>query len=473
MKPHEVDVKPLQIQQLRPAIGPDGVRTLRDGARRTRATLQGRRVINVNSTASGGGVAEMLHGLVAYSRGLGLDVRWVVIEGTPDFFKITKRVHNGLHRSPGDGGPLGEKERRTYESVLAENAAEMKALLRPGDIVILHDPQTAGLVCELQAAGAVVIWRCHIGSDVADERTRDTWAFLKPYLECADAFVFSRDEYRPSWVPQAKSVTIRPSIDPLSSKNLPMSKARAQSILAHVGLMRPTGRVGSPVYVRSDRTRSRVDRFADVIQTGPSPTPDMPLVVQVSRWDRLKDMIGVMRGFAEYLDGPEEVHLLLAGPVVTGVADDPEGGEVLTECTEEWRRLPHWTRRRVHITCLPLADRDENAAIVNAIQRSATVVVQKSLAEGFGLTVTEAMWKSCAIVASRVGAIPDQITHGEHGLLVDDPNDAAAFGAALDHLLRDRDLAQQLGENAKQRAASEFLIDRHLTQYADLIASLV
>ena len=470
---HQVDVQPMHISRLRPAIGTEGVARLRTLAQQAKAVLQDRSVVNVNSTESGGGVAEMLYGLTAYSRGMDIDVRWTVIEGTPEFFKITKRVHNWLHESPGDGGPLGDAERQTYEDVSADNAAEIKALLRPGDIVILHDPQTAGLASELQGAGAIVIWRCHIGCDDHDGLADRAWGFLQPYLECADAFVFSRDEYRPPWVPLAKAVTIRPSIDPLSSKNVPMSAAQARAILAHVGLLRPTTRVGSPVFVRSDGTRSRVDRFADVFQTGPPPTQDTPMVVQVSRWDRLKDMSGVMRGFAEYLGGSDNAHLLLAGPVVTGIADDPEGGEVLSECIEEWRHLPHWTRRRVHLTCLPMADRDENAAIVNAIQRHATVVVQKSLAEGFGLTVTEAMWKGSAIVASRVGAIPDQISHEEHGLLLDDPNDLTAFGQALERLLHDPDLAQRMGENARQRAKAEFLADRHLEQYAALFAALL
>ncbi|MDA1035366.1 MAG: glycosyltransferase [Chloroflexi bacterium] len=472
-KLHEVDVQPMLMSRLRPAIGTDGIQHLRAVAQKAKGVLQDRSVINVNSTESGGGVAEMLHGLVAYARGVDIDVRWVVIEGTPEFFRITKRIHNGLHESPGDGGPLGDAERQVYEAVLDGNADELKAVIRPGDVVILHDPQTAGLVPELRRAGAIVIWRSHIGTDEQNNIAGRCWAFLRPYLEEAHAFVFSRDEYRPEWVPAERSVTIKPSIDPLSSKNVSMSDAQARAILAHVGLLRPTGRVGSPTYVRSDGTRSRVDRFADIIQTGPAPTPDIPLVVQVSRWDRLKDMVGVMHGFTNYLEGSEEAHLLLAGPVVSGVADDPEGGDVLNECIEQWRQLPHAMRRRVHLTCLPMNDREENAAIVNAIQRNAAVVVQKSLAEGFGLTVTEAMWKGCTIVASRVGAIPDQITDGEHGLLIDDATDLPAFGAALGRALQDPDLAKKLGENARERAASEFLANRHLEQYADLLAKLL
>ena len=472
-KLHEVDVQPMLMSRLRPAIGTEGIQRLRGVAQQAKAMLQDRSVINVNSTESGGGVAEMLYGLLAYTRGVDIDARWVVIEGTPDFFRITKRIHNGLHESPGDGGPLGDAERQVYESVLADNVDELKALVQPGDVVILHDPQTAGMVPGLRSAGAVVIWRSHIGTDKRDSIATQCWEFLRPYLEEAHAFVFSRDEYRPEWIPAERSVTIKPSIDPLSSKNVPMSDTQARAILAHVGLLRPTGRVGSPTYIRSDGTRSRVDRFADVFQTGPAPTPDIPLVVQVSRWDRLKDMVGVMHGFTDHLVGSDEAHLLLAGPVVSAVADDPEGGEVLNECIEAWRHLPHAMRRRVHLTCLPMNDREENAAIVNAIQRYAAVVVQKSLAEGFGLTVTEAMWKGCTIVASRVGAIPDQITDGEHGVLIDDAADLPAFGQALGRALQDHDLAKRLGQNAHERAASEFLANRHLEQYAELLGKLL
>lgn len=473
VKPHEVDVQPMQMDRLRSAIGTEEVRRLKMVGRQTRDLLQGRSIVNINSTESGGGVAEMLYGLLAYARGMSIDVHWVVVSGTPEFFTITKRLHNGLHESRGDGGPLGQAERDVYEAVLAANADEIRVLIRPGDVVILHDPQTAGLTPALRKAGALVVWRSHIGTDRHDGVSADCWEFLRPYLDEAHAFVFSRDQYRPSWIPADRTVTIKPSIDPLSSKNVPMTDAQVRAILSHVGLMRPRGRQATPVFTRSDGSKSRVDRFADVIQTGPPPSVEVPLVVQVSRWDRLKDMAGVMRGFTEHLADSSDAHLLLAGPVVSAVADDPEGGDVLDTCIEDWRHLPHAMRRRVHLTCLPMNDREENAAIVNAIQRHATVVVQKSLAEGFGLTVTEAMWKGCTIVASRVGAIPDQIEHGAQGLLVDDPTDLAAFGDALRQVLVDRRLADELGENARTRARKEFLANRHLTQYADLLATLL
>jgi trehalose synthase len=225
-------------------------------------------------------------------------------------------------------------------------------------------------------------------------------------------------------------------------------------------------------FTRRDGSPGRINRRVDVLQTGPAPPPDAPVVVQVSRWDRQKDMAGVLAGFAEHVDPALGAHLLLVGPAVTGVADDPEAAEVLEECMERWRALPHAARSRVHLACTPMADPDEAAAIVNALQRHAAVVVQKSLAEGFGLTVVEAMWKAQPVVASAVGGIVDQIVSGEHGLLVADPLDLPAFGAAVETLLRDRSEAARMGANARARAAAEFLGDRHLEQYGRLLAQL-
>ena len=187
----------------------------------------------------------------------------------------------------------------------------------------------------------------------------------------------------------------------------------------------------------------------------------------------MKDMAGVMMGFAEHVEFSLGAHLILAGPSVTGVADDPEAAEVYDDCIARWRALPHAVRGRVHLACVPMADPDEAAAIVNALQRRAAVVGQKSLAEGFGLTVAEAMWKSRPVVASAVGGIVDQVDSGTHGLLIDDPHDLAAFGAAVETLLQDRAEAERLGANARARAVAEFLGDRHLNQYAELFERLM
>jgi trehalose synthase len=251
-----------------------------------------------------------------------------------------------------------------------------------------------------------------------------------------------------------------------------MSRRHVLLALGYVGLIDGDGSPPVVPFARQDGSPGRIDRHVDVLQSGPPPGAEAPLVVQASRWDRMKDMAGVMEGFAHHVDPSLGAHLVLAGPSVKGVADDPEAAAVYDECVERWRALPHALRGRIHLACIPMADPDENAAIVNALQRHAAVVVQKSLAEGFGLTVTEAMWKGRAVVASAVGGIADQIEHERCGLLVADPEDLPAFGASVERLLGDPGLAARLGMAARARVLEEFLGDRHLEQYASVLQML-
>jgi trehalose synthase len=468
----EVAVQAIDATRLEPLIGAERMAQYMAEAAAARTLLTGRSVVNVNSTAAGGGVAELLQSLLAYARGAGVDARWLVIDGDPEFFAITKRIHNWIYGTPGDSGPLGKTERRHYEQVAERNARELLATVRPGDIVLVHDPQPAGLGPALKRAGITVVWRCHIGSDVANEWTERGWAFLEPYLADVDAIVVSRTSFAPPWADPARVHAIPPSIDPFSAKNQPMDAEQVREALIYVGVL--AGEADGPrvAFTRRDGSPGRIDRHADVLQTGPPPPPDAPLVVQVSRWDYLKDMTGVMTAFAEHVDPTLGAHLLLAGPVVTGVADDPEGGAVLRACIDLWRQLPHAARSRVHLACMPMADPDEQAAIVNALQRHATVVVQKSLAEGFGLTVSEAMWKERPVVASAVGGIVDQIRDGEDGVLLAHPHDLVACGAAIERLLRDPLEAARLASSARARVTAEFLGDRHLERYAQLFAEV-
>jgi trehalose synthase len=194
-------------------------------------------------------------------------------------------------------------------------------------------------------------------------------------------------------------------------------------------------------------------------------------VVQVSRWDPLKDMIGVMHGFVEQVLDGSDAHLVLAGPVVTAVADDPEAAVELNKTWEQWRAMHHHQRSRVQLVCLPMSDIEENAVIVNALQRHASVVTQKSLAEGFGLTVTEAMFKGVPVVASNVGGIGDQIVDGESGLLVESPHDLTEFGLLLNRVLDDSKLATHLGAGGRRRAIDHFLPDTSLGQWEELLVS--
>ena len=469
----EVPISPLSPGVFREVIGEQRFSELEETIERSREALGGRVVWNLNSTASGGGVAEMLHSMLAYIRGMGIDARWMVIKADPEFFVLTKRLHNVLHGEEGDGGELGEKERRIYELAQKRCSSELAGLIRPGDIVMLHDPQVAGMIGNLVAAGAIVIWRCHIGHDLATDVTKHGWAFLEPYLEDAAGFVFSRKEYIPDVIDKDRVKIISPSIDVFSPKNQDMDDATVQSILSNVGIISKQGGEVEPVFNRLDGTPSRISRFADVMQLGPPPDSDVPLVVQVSRWDRLKDPIGVAQGFAEHIAPTTDSHLVLAGPTVHAVADDPEGAETLDEVETFWHKLPHAQRSRIDLVCLPMEDMEENGAIVNALQRHAAIVVQKSRKEGFGLTVTEAMWKQRPVVASAVGGMQDQIEDGVNGLLIDDPNDLKQFGAAVTKLLQDKSLAQQMGKDAKKQVTDHYLATDNLIRHAELIISLL
>ena len=437
-----------------------------------RKLFEGRVIWNVNSTASGGGVAEMLRSLLTYARGAGVDARWVVIDGNQDFFRVTKRIHNNLHGATGDGGFLGEPERAMYEGALAGNAEELIPLIRPEDIVILHDPQTAGLTEGLKATGATIIWRCHVGLDTPNDLARRAWSFLRPYIRTADAYVFSRKAFAWEDLDDSKIYIIAPSIDAFSPKNQEMETTTVASILDATHLVED-GSHEHPVFIREDGSPGRVDRATQMFDGGPPAPSSVPIVTQVSRWDRLKDPIGVIEGFVRRVAPRSDAHLIVAGPAVAAVSDDPEGADVLREAFEAWQGLPDDMKSRVHLACLPMDDGQENAAIVNALQRRADVIVQKSLAEGFGLTVAEGMWKARPLVASRIGGIQDQIVDGVTGLLVDDPEDLDEYGDAVLKLLQDKAAAQRMGEEAQRRVREEFLGPRSLIQYAGLIEKLI
>jgi trehalose synthase len=472
MRLEQVSISPQTIDRFLPLFGEAAVQTAHALGERLRERMDGRVLWNVNATSTGGGVAEMLRSVLTYTRGLGIDARWVVIAGRPRFFAVTKRLHHALHGSPGDGSPLGKRERKVYDDTLRKNAEDLLGVVKPRDIVLLHDPQTAGLAPYLVRAGAIVIWRCHIGADELEEQAELGWDFLAPYLDGIAATVFSRRQYVPSCCDHERAHVIPPSIDAFSAKNQAMSEATVRAILVHTGLLEGPPGEGRPEYVREDGSPSRVDRQADVVRLGRAPSADDPIVLQVSRWDSLKDPIGVMRGFAALIDVGHNAQLVLAGPTVLSIADDPEQAAVLNEVEDAWRALPRAIRNHVHLACLPMADVEENGAIVNALQRHAAIVVQKSLREGFGLTVTEAMWKSRPVVASRVGGIGDQIEDGVSGLLLKDPRDPQEFSAALARLLNDRSYAERLGEAAQRRVAENYLGLRHLTQWAQLIEAV-
>jgi trehalose synthase len=443
--PELVEIPAQPLERYRELLGDEYPR-VEAVAERARQEFSSLTIWHVNSTAAGGGVAELLHALLPYVRGAGVDTRWVVAHGEPHYFTVTKRLHNRLHESPGDGGDLGRADREVYDAALRANAEQLEELIEPGDVVYLHDPQTAGLVGPMKEIGASVVWRCHVGIDRPGDLARSAWDFLRPYVEAADAYVFSRGEYVWDGLDRDKVWLMPPAIDPFSPKNEELDSVAVNAILA------------------------KVEQRADLVQMEPLPD-DATLVAQVSRWDRLKDPVGLLRCFSQ-IDDPT-IHLSLVGPASAGVADDPEGAAVYETVVAAWQALPGGRRQRARLVSLPMDDRDENAKMVNAIQRRADVIVQKSIAEGFGLTVSEAMWKRRPVVASRVGGIQDQIVDGQSGVLIDDPHDLGAFAASIKVVATDPALARRLGDRARERVKERFLAIGRLIEYVELVASLL
>jgi trehalose synthase len=468
-KPKFVQIPPQSIERFKPLLGAEYEEVERIAAR-AREVFAGRAIWHVSSTARGGGVAELLRSLLPYVRGAGVDTRWVVLREAPEFFVVTKRIHNRLHGDPGDGGELGEEERQVYETALAASAGQLTGLFQEGDVVYLHDPQTAGLVPAAKEAGLKVIWRCHVGVDRPNELVRGAWDFLRPYVEHADSFIFSRRAYLWDGLDESRTWVMPPVIDPFLPKNQELEPGAVEAIIGTIGLG-ASEPAAAPVFTRGDGTPGRVERSAILLQEEPLPS-GAKAVVQVSRWDRLKDPRGMLECLEKHLGDPA-IHLVLAGPANGTVSDDPEGSAVYGDAAESWKRMDEESRRRAHLVSLPMEDLDENAAMVNAIQRRADVVVQKSIAEGFGLTVLEAMWKRRPVVASGVGGIQDQIVDGESGILIDDPCDLEGFGRAIRALLEDPARAARMGEAAHARVRERYLAIGRLTEYVEVVSELV
>ena len=464
----DVPVTTLQPDRFRGVLTAGGLARFEHTIARGRELLADRTFWTVNSTANGGGVAEMLRSLVGYVRGAG---HGHAVGRHGRRRRVLPRHQAAAQPPPRRRRRAAARAGRTRPRTSAP-APAMPTRWPPGsspaDVILLHDPQTAGMIPRLLETGVPVIWRAHIGLDLPNEAAREAWRFLLPYVVRANAYVFSRPAYAWEGLDPELVTVIAPSIDAFSPKNQNMSFTSVTAVLRAAGLAADHHHPARAVFERLDGTTAPVSRAARMIEEH-ALRLDTPLVAQVSRWDRLKDPVGVLSGFAEHVHlEHEEPHLVLAGPDVAAVADDPEGAEVLAEVEAVWHSLPRAVRRRVHLALLPMEDADENAAIVNALQRRADVVVQKSLAEGFGLTVAEGMWKGRPVVASRVGGIQDQIEDGVTGLLVA-PTDLAAFGERVSELLADPHAAERMGEAAQVRVRDFFLGPRHLGEYVDLL----
>lgn len=375
------------------------------------AGLKGKSLQHINSTRAGGGVAELLSGLVAWTNELGIETRWDVLEGTLPFFEVTKAIHNALQ---GEEIELSSAQRATYLECVADNAQRLKP---SGDVIMVHDPQPAYLIQHWRSARDRMIWRCHIDLSRPNEQV---WRFLLTAIERYPLALFHVPEFAQKLpMPQ---LLAPPSIDPLSEKNRDLERAEVDATVSKFGI-----------------------------------DPRRPIVLQVSRFDRFKDPLGVINTF-RMVRKNFDCQLVLAGG---SADDDPEGAEVLSEAQSAAGADPD-----IFVLALP----PDSHLAINALQRAATIVVQKSLREGFGLTVTEAMWKGKPVVAGAVGGIPSQISQGVTGFLVHS-SEGAAF--RLRFLLSHPKAAERMGEAGREHVRRNFLITRHVRDHLLLMHLLL
>ncbi len=391
----------VQLEDYDPLVGQKTIERIRKKAQR----LQHLHVVHLNSTYYGGGVAELLTPLTLLMNNLGVKTDWRIIHGPPDFFSITKKMHNALQ-----GGKINLSNRkiRIYEDVINENA--IRNHLENHNMVIIHDPQPLPMILHYKKKGPW-IWRCHVD---LSKPNGDVWRYLRPLIEKYDAVILSFENYKQKL--KTPQLFFMPGIDPFSVGNREMAERDISE---------------------------RLNRY-DI------PT-DLPLVVQISRFDRWKDPEGVIEAF-KLARKEVDCTLVLLGDVAT---DDPEGPAVYDSlCNSREERI--------------IVISHQDTALVNALQRKAAVVLQKSLREGFGLTVTEAMWKGAAVIGGNVGGIRHQIENGVNGFLVSSVKEAAQ---RIVQLIKNKKLRVRLGQKARQTVIKRFLLTRSLEQYLDLFNS--
>ncbi len=400
----------MNIQQYEPIVGIPVIGQLR----RLGERLKGLRVVHVNSTAEGGGVAEILAWMVPLMNDLGLDAHWRVISGTNEFFSVTKAIHNGLQ---GYSVLLKNRDWDVYQDVNRENVKALKDELEEADIVVIHDPQPAPLLELCTRRRGRWIWRCHID---ASHPFRSVWKGLKPFVEKYDASIFSMCQFA-QLLPHPQYL-IAPSIDPLSEKNIDLD-----------------------------------DHELDAVREQFDLNPGVPVLVQISRFDRFKDPVGVIEAY-RMVKKMTPVQLVLAGG---GATDDPEGKEVLDAVMEAAEGDPD-----IHVELLPPAAH----RTVNALQRIADIVVQKSTREGFGLTVTEGLWKGKPVIGGDAGGIRLQVVDYHTGFLVMTPEGAAN---RIRFLLHHREQCRRMGRTGRELVREYYLLTRHLREYLTLMYALV
>jgi len=447
-------------------------------------SLKGRTIWMVNSTAIGGGVAEMLPSQMRILRELGVSIEWLVIEAKKDaFFDLTKRIHNAIHGS--GNGVFTEDDRKIYEEVNRNNLPKALELINDGDIVVVHDPQPMPLAAMIKKEKNVsIIWRCHIGLEDDTETTDAVWKFLEPYTNDYDHFVFSLPAYVPKPLKNRVSI-IPPAIDPLSHKNRELQLHKCIGILYQSGVLDDHKAI---LYHRYEHLVRKVmpDGSFDVLDADQN--LDLiyrPIVTEISRWDRLKGFKELMEAFIQMkLDNrkngdPESLEykriemtlLVLGGPDPAFVSDDPEGKEVLKELTETYKKVDRSMQNDIAILLLPLDNPKQNALIVNALQRTSSIIVQNSIQEGFGLTATEAMWKRNPVLVSNAAGLKLQVVHNNTGQINPDPTDIDNLSRTLAYMLNHPKERDKWGFNGQLRVIQNFTLFSQLLSWLETLST--
>jgi len=446
--------------------------------------IKGNTIWMINSTETGGGVAEMLPSQLRILREQGVKVEWLVMETKDEhFFELTKRIHNAIHGS----GSLEytEHDKSVYDRVSSVNAKAALQYIKDGDMVVAHDPQPAGMIQYLKKSADIkAVWRCHIGIEHHNDVSDAVWQFMKPIISHFDHFVFSIPRYVPKFIKD--NFTIIPAaIDPLSHKNRTLQLHKCIGILHQSRILNNKEPVIYDFYKYPVRRVTADGSFGDINDPEELDVIYRPSILQVSRWDKLKGFKPLMEAFVKLKEKKEEfktdeihrkriqkVRLILAGPDPEFVTDDPQGKEVLDELKEVYKKLERDIQKDIAILLLPMNDPKQNALIVNALQRSSSVIVQNSIQEGFGLTATEAMWKQIPIIVSNAAGLKFQVEHKINGIIIDDATDTDLLAKSMNKMLSNPKTREKWGFNGQIRVIENFTVFSQLKKWLELFARL-
>eukprot|EP01126_Amoeba_proteus_P045562 TRINITY_DN5104_c0_g1_i8.p1 TRINITY_DN5104_c0_g1~~TRINITY_DN5104_c0_g1_i8.p1 ORF type:complete len:463 (+),score=80.90 TRINITY_DN5104_c0_g1_i8:135-1523(+) len=458
----------------------------------------------INSTSTGGGVAEMLPRIISTMRRYELNVHWLVITANdePEFFALTKKIHNFVHgQNPGNLEVTFTQEDKTlFERVGNRNGEEfVEKFLKKGDVVMIHDPQPITLIRNIRKKftkkDVACLWRCHIGFEETTPETLAAWSFLESYVLEYNLTIFSAKEYNPQFAPNPRIVY--PSLHPEDHKNRFLSSFEIKSILGKAGLFH-SNEVDQEDFPYKIKMLKQDKTF--VVPTEDSVLStfgflDRPLILQISRWDRLKGWRELLEAFVDLKSNPDKyvnmdvkddklkrdrvdfikrMGLVLAGPDSSKISDDPEGIEVFESLVNQIVSCPHELGGSIAMLSLPLEDRWQNALIVNALQRLAEVVIQNSLREGFGLTLLEAMWKQRPCIASNACGLRQQLRPDIDGLMIDDPTSPESVARTINEMIgMGDDKRKEFGNSAKNRAGGNFLVYEQVRRYIDCVRDVL